>query len=473
MTTTPQSSNTSDGTRTAAHGTVYAWGPAPKRKRHLGLWIGTPVAVALVGVVAASMILIAPGTAVAGVQVGGMTPTAAATAIQKQLNGTTVHLTGDGVDTTLTGSQLGATVDAKSLADAAYTEHPMWNLGAWFSGAKHAVVRVNTSKAEAALHSAAPGLFQAPKNAAVSFDTAKAAYVAQPGVDGTGVDLAVLGSALQKAFASGEAAVPVAAASTPVAPAVTTKAATDMAAKLNDIAKKAGFYVGSERTVPVTPATLASWIHVTTTETGFALTVDTAAVQKAVDALPAAVNRAPQNGTAITDPQGKVLQTEKASLDGRTLGDTSNVAARFARQLADGNGVYTLPVTSTDAQTTKIARNIVVSLSKQTTYLYENGKLVHQYLISSGVPGHDTQPGSYRVMAKVAMQDMGCTTGYTYCTKNVPWVSYFYPNVGFHGTYWHHNFGHVMSHGCVNMPIDVAKFVYDWAPIGTPVVVEN
>ncbi|MBN9188735.1 MAG: L,D-transpeptidase, partial [Microbacterium sp.] len=41
-----------------------------------------------------------------------------------------------------------------------------------------------------------------------------------------------------------------------------------------------------------------------------------------------------------------------------------------------------------------------------------------------------------------------------------------------HGAYWHHNFGHRMSHGCVNMPLDVAKFVYYWAPIGTDVRVQ-
>ena len=37
----------------------------------------------------------------------------------------------------------------------------------------------------------------------------------------------------------------------------------------------------------------------------------------------------------------------------------------------------------------------------------------------------------------------------------------------FHGTYWHSNFGHPMSHGCINMTIDDAKKLYDWA---TPVV---
>jgi len=28
-----------------------------------------------------------------------------------------------------------------------------------------------------------------------------------------------------------------------------------------------------------------------------------------------------------------------------------------------------------------------------------------------------------------------------------------------------------MSHGCVNLPMDVAAWMYDWAPVGTPVTV--
>ena len=38
-----------------------------------------------------------------------------------------------------------------------------------------------------------------------------------------------------------------------------------------------------------------------------------------------------------------------------------------------------------------------------------------------------------------------------------------------HGTYWHNNFGHVMSHGCVNLPMDVAEWLYAWTPMGARV----
>jgi lipoprotein-anchoring transpeptidase ErfK/SrfK len=38
-----------------------------------------------------------------------------------------------------------------------------------------------------------------------------------------------------------------------------------------------------------------------------------------------------------------------------------------------------------------------------------------------------------------------------------------------HGAYWHNNFGNPMSHGCVNLPLDFAHFLYGWAPLGTMV----
>jgi lipoprotein-anchoring transpeptidase ErfK/SrfK len=49
----------------------------------------------------------------------------------------------------------------------------------------------------------------------------------------------------------------------------------------------------------------------------------------------------------------------------------------------------------------------------------------------------------------------------------------YFDNLGnaLHGTYWHNNFGYPMSHGCVNLPMDVAAWMYGWAPVGTLVTV--
>ena len=66
----------------------------------------------------------------------------------------------------------------------------------------------------------------------------------------------------------------------------------------------------------------------------------------------------------------------------------------------------------------------------------------------------------------------GCIQGECYYVPDVPWVMYFTDwGHALHGTYWHSNFGHVMSHGCVNLPLDFAEWLYNWTPYGTPVVV--
>ena len=66
--------------------------------------------------------------------------------------------------------------------------------------------------------------------------------------------------------------------------------------------------------------------------------------------------------------------------------------------------------------------------------------------------------------------------GTYYYLPGVPWVQFFgnaqipwSRGYSFHGTYWHNNFGHPMSHGCINMKTPDAKWLYDWAPMGTPV----
>ena len=54
---------------------------------------------------------------------------------------------------------------------------------------------------------------------------------------------------------------------------------------------------------------------------------------------------------------------------------------------------------------------------------------------------------------------------------NVPNVMYINGGVALHGTYWHNRFGTGarLSHGCVNLPLRAAGWLYDWAPMGTTV----
>lgn len=111
-------------------------------------------------------------------------------------------------------------------------------------------------------------------------------------------------------------------------------------------------------------------------------------------------------------------------------------------------------------------RWIEVNLSEQRVYAWEGSVLMKSFIVSTGTWRTPTVTGSFSIWNKTRIQTM---SGPGYSLPNVPWVMYFYKDYGFHGTYWHNNFGTPMSHGCVNMTIPDAQWLYNWASYGTTV----
>lgn len=444
--------------------------PAPK-KRHVGLWVGIGVGALALAAAGASMILIAPGTTIAGVQVGGMTAGMAADAISGRIAGTTIELTGAGAS--VTGADLGAEVDAIALADQAFAERPLWKLDAWMGDPIGATVALDPDSADRTLRAAVPDSYLEPIDASVTFDAASGAYVTTPAKPGTGISVDDLASAFTTAADKGRSTFSFPAAPTSVAAPVTDEKAAVTMEKLNGMLATIGFYVADERTVPVAPDVAAGWLSIEDLDGELKIIADQDAIQSTVSTLPGEVNRDIVNATTIVDSKGKVLRTLTEGEDGRVLGDTAGIASAFATELADGKASFQLPVSSTPFETTALFRRIEVDISEQRAYLFENEKLAESWAISSGLPGTPTPLGRFRVFGHTAKQSMGCFEGASYCTKDVPWNTWFAPNIAFHGAYWHNNFGHRMSHGCVNLPPQLAKRVYDWSPQGLEVWVHS
>ncbi len=117
---------------------------------------------------------------------------------------------------------------------------------------------------------------------------------------------------------------------------------------------------------------------------------------------------------------------------------------------------------------------IDVDISSQTTTAYQGSAPVKIVLVSTGTAWRATPTGNFKVYLKVPSQTLSGGVGADrYYYTGVPWIMYFSGEVGFHGTYWHNNFGVPMSHGCVNLSIEDAKWFYNWAAVGTPVVVHR
>lgn len=112
------------------------------------------------------------------------------------------------------------------------------------------------------------------------------------------------------------------------------------------------------------------------------------------------------------------------------------------------------------------ARWIDVDLTNQMVYAYEGDVVVNSFVVSTGTWLTPTVTGKHKIYVKVRMQDM---RGPGYHLKDVPYVMFFSGDYGLHGTYWHNNFGTPMSRGCVNLTIDDAAWLFDWASVGTVV----
>lgn len=114
---------------------------------------------------------------------------------------------------------------------------------------------------------------------------------------------------------------------------------------------------------------------------------------------------------------------------------------------------------------------IDIDLTSQRLKAYEGNRLVYEFPISSGKWGR-TPTGEFRVWIKLRytlMHGGSRELGTYYYLPNVPYTQYFYKGYGLHGTYWHNNFGHPMSHGCVNMRTSDAETLFYWTipPIDT------
>ena len=142
--------------------------------------------------------------------------------------------------------------------------------------------------------------------------------------------------------------------------------------------------------------------------------------------------------------------------------------------IPSGDSAAPAPAPPPAPRTAGGGKRIEVDLTRQWMYAYEGDRLILSSGVSTGKPGWETPAGTFAVYAKLPLQTMsGNVNGESWYVPDVPNVMYFYRSVALHGTYWHNRFGtgERLSHGCVNLPLDVAAQLYNWAPIGTPVVV--
>lgn len=164
-----------------------------------------------------------------------------------------------------------------------------------------------------------------------------------------------------------------------------------------------------------------------------------------------------------------------------TTGATAALATPFsegekgvtATTIENGGNDHILAITSTARETDDVGKYILVDVSEQRLYAYENGAVVNSFLVSTGTYAFPTPYGKTEVMAKLLWHDYIWSYGpgnpNNYAIPDVKFNLRFRRHYYIHSAYWHNNFGNRMSHGCVNVHIDNAEWVYNWADVGTPV----
>ena len=181
----------------------------------------------------------------------------------------------------------------------------------------------------------------------------------------------------------------------------------------------------------------------------------------------------PRCSAARNTPMASASQSRRIVL--RRL--SGGVAALLATLAAPG-----LPVSAQEMSDPGPGRwqtgekEVVVSLGAQHLWAYEGEQPILATFVSTGTaetPEVVTPIGQWRVLVKLPLETMtGTVNGEPYQVEDVPYVMYFTDEGhALHGTYWHNNFGTPMSHGCVNLPMDVAEWMFRWAPEGTAVTI--
>lgn len=145
---------------------------------------------------------------------------------------------------------------------------------------------------------------------------------------------------------------------------------------------------------------------------------------------------------------GQVINYPKTSLAYSSLGQTNQNEQVLGTTNAAGEEKW-----------------IEISLPEQKVRAWEGNKVVMEFPISSGLWA-STPTGDFRIWGKTRYQSMSGGSqalGTYYNLPNVPNNMFFYQGYALHGAYWHNNFGHPMSHGCVNEPLVNATQIFEWA----------
>lgn len=453
------------------------------------------IAVAVVGALSAYYHSHAlPGTTVAGQEVGGLSRSELTEKLQEIAAAQQVTVTDEYGDLTVPAAQSGVHIAVAPTVQAVFDQasSPWSTLVGLFSGDKRVptTVAYNENNYRKFVSGLPLSDESQAKDAGVVFSDG--AFQVTPAAAGEKVnDQALLGK-LQNAVGTGDN-VNLVAELEEVTPTIGEDAAQVAADQAQTWAET---YIliddGDALSTEPDLATRAAWIDFTPDGEALVPSVDEAAVKKWVTQFAKTTNIEPKPGYHNME-NGKVVATSSEPTSGWVAANIDQVTQSIVAGLPQGEPIHQTftyeekdggwEERDADPATAGLRYRaapgekwIDLDLTNSSVTAYEGAKVVGgPYAMVPGAPETPTVEGEYNVYLKYERQTMRGENvdGSKYETPDVPWVTYFTGSYAFHGAPWRYSFGWNGpggSHGCVNMPVDAAKFIYDWADMGTKVV---
>lgn len=435
-----------------------------------------------------------PRTQVGATDISGMTRAAALEMVESGFGDpeVTVNAPAGQVKTRL--SDAGVSLDAQATVDQIFSAHasPMAVIGG--------LTRASSFPMQMSVDEAKLGQFAStlpledevlPRDAKVIFDTDH--FQVTPAESGKAIDSENLKQALVKA--AQERATEVTVDTVTADPAVSTEmaeTAAQQAGKWLETAITVGDGDAMQTSADI--AVKGSWVSFERQDDQLIPVVNDAAVKTWVEEYAKTTNITPGVGIRNTDEAGTVVATvieptvgwlannaaavSESIVRAFPAGETVDAKFEYDEKLGDWTERRADP--ATEGMSYRAAPGekwIGISIGGATVTTYEGATVLATYPVVAGKPSTPTIEGEYNVYLKYEVQDMGCTAEWSYCAKDVPWVSYFTGSYALHGSSsWQSGFGDPAtrlvrgSAGCVNMRNEDALAVYEWADMGTKVI---
>ncbi len=467
--------------------------------RTLGLMaIGGAVAFATINTLLSASLtgVVYPGVRVAGQNMAFKTRSQAMTELKKRDDQHTLTIYLAEKTYVMKSDELGATRDIAATVDAAFragrtTPWPMIGLlGSMRSGQTGYAYNLNSAKLEGFVSKVLADIGRAPVNAKVEVVEGRVVAVADQ--DGVSVDQKQLATTLQQALAEGKDR------SVELQPA-TVKADIRLSdtepviSQANQLALSELLLSYEGKVYSPSQATIASWLVFparasTSGRPALAVDIDEAKVRGYVQSVANEINVAPtnkkvtiKNGVSSVDQEGKdglAINQEQAS---------AGLMAALRKQAGANLAITTSPVaykTEYNRVTTlDVGRYIEINLSTQQLWVYQDSQVIYASPITSGATGmgFPTVTGLFSIYSNATniwLDGRAYGENYNYRVLVDYWMP-FHAGFGLHDAWrWRSTFGgsdyyYNGSHGCVNLPLATAAFIYNWAEVGTPVWVHT